>query len=185
MKKNTIKNIKSIDILTNVCMEEDVYKKEFNTYLVIEMERDKLIYNLTHGKDYSFKKNKNIALIQRVTEIHNLYTQDNKQFQSEIDFYELDSIKVYKNAKLINKFNDLERGYKTDIIEFKDINNNKFYISSPTNKLYIRDNIYDVEQNKKEKTHVIYETGLNINLDFNIFKNKRIDFLKIFFEFTG
>ena len=56
MKKNTIKNIKSIDILTNVCMEEDVYKKEFNTYLVIEMEKDKLIYNLTHGKDYSFKK---------------------------------------------------------------------------------------------------------------------------------
>ena len=183
MKKNIIKNIESIDILTNVCMDNDVYKKEFYTYLVIEMKDNRLIYNITHDKDYSFNKNKNIAFIQGISEIHNLYKQEKTQYQSELEFYELESIKLYKNSKIKNNFNDLESSYSTDLIEFKDIKNNKFYISPPTNKIYIRDNLYEISKKYNQKIDIIYEKGLNINLDFNMFKNKRMDFLKLFFEF--
>lgn len=183
MKKNIIKNIKSIDILTNVCMKEDIYKKEFYTYLVIEMKDNCLIYNITHGKDYSFKKNKSIAFIKGITEVHNLYKQEEIQYQSEIEFYELESIKLYKNTRLVNKHNNQDYTYKTDIIEFKDIKNNKFYISAPSNKIYLRENMYEVEQKNIKNIYTIYEKGLNKNIDFKIFKNKRIDFLKLFFEF--
>lgn len=182
MKKNTIKNVESINILTNVCLNKNITKKIFNTFLVIEMKDDVLIYNLNIGKDYSFIKEKNIAIIKGQTEIFNLYKQDKTQYQSELDFYELKSIKLYKNSKLKNKYNDKIVDIRVDYIEFTDIKNNTFYISHNINAIYLRDNLYEIVRSNKQKVYTIFEKDTNVNINMKIFKNRTIDILKLFFD---
>lgn len=184
MEKNKIKEIQSIYIMTNVCLNRDITKRNFNTFLVIEMKDNRLIYNINTGKDYSFIKDKNIAIIKGQTEILNLYKQDKKQYQSELEFYELKSIKLYKNSKLKNKYNDRTVDCRVDYIEFKDLKNNTFYISHNINTIYLRDNLYEIIKKNNQVVHTIYEKQTNINLDMKIFKNKTIDILKLFFDFN-
>lgn len=179
-----IKRIKSIDIFTNVCLNKDIKKKEFYTFLIVSMENDSLVYNLNNGKDYSKLKQKNIAIIDGLTVKRNLYKFDNRQYQAEMDFSELQSIQLYKNARLINKYNEYSPNYSMDLIEFKDSNNNTFFISHHLNKIFIRNNIFDIKNKNKCKCYTIFKKNANNNLDFKILDSIKFNILKLFFDFV-
>ena len=168
MNKNKLKNIERIDILTDSCIWKDINEKELYNCLVIAMKNNKqLIYNLNKSIDYSFESNKRIYIQEDITNIYNFYESDVNAYY-ELDFYELESIKLYKNIRL-KKIDNNDLSCKTNLIEFKDINNNKFYISYLSNEIFISEKDYQVIRQKNTKTHNIYIKDSNIELDFSIF----------------
>lgn len=172
MQNNKVKNIERIDILTNVCINKDIPKKEFYTCLVVAMENNKqLVYNLTNGLDYSFERYKKLSIQEDKIIIYNFYESEFREEDYEIEFYELESIKLLKNIKL-KKINTNKLSLKTNLIEFKDIKNNKFYISYLTNELYINKNNYEIIN--KNNTHIynLYQKNNYIEIDFKIFEKE-------------
>ena len=136
MNKNKLKNIERIDILNDSCIWKDINEKELYNCLVIAMKNNKqLIYNLNKGIDYSFEFNKRIYIQEDITNIYNFYESDVNAYY-ELDFYELESIKLYKNIRLKNIDNN-DLSCKTNLIEFKDIKNNRFYILYLTNEIFL------------------------------------------------
>ena len=183
MDKNIIKQIKNISVLFNVCLNKDVKKKKFFTFITIETDDNILIYDCSNGIDYSNIDEKNVAIIQELSKIYTLYSHEEDDYQSEIEFGPLDTIKIYKNAKLENLYSGLKSNFKRDIIEFKDIYDNKLFISHHLNEIDMRNNSYKISDEYAKEPITIFEKNKSININPKIFKNKLFDLSKLFFDY--
>lgn len=167
MKK--IENINKIVLLNNVCLNKDIHNKKFYKFITIETNNDVYICDLTNGIDYSniSREDKNIALFIDLTEIYALYNYNESSYQSEIEFENIESIILHIKATLKNEFNGLILKRKVDIIEFKDKNDNKFFLLPKASELYMRNKIYGIIDGKKEI--IIFDKDKKIDFDIKIF----------------
>lgn len=70
----------------------------------------------------------------------------------------------------------------SDYIEFKDLNNNTFYIDILFNIIYKRNNIY-IKNNNKSKELLLFKENIKLNYTNKIFTNKKFNIMKLFFNF--
>ena len=157
MKRN-MNHVEEVAFLSNVCLNKDVKKKEFYNFLVINTEDDIFIYDLSNGIDYSNYKDKQIAFIKEMSDVNVLYEVKDNHYQEELEIGPMDTIKIYKKAKIVNLFNNEKTDSKKGIIEFKDIYDNKIFLSYYTNEIYMRNNHYDIDS-YKGKPLILFENG--------------------------
>ena len=164
MKK--IENINKIVLLNNVCLNRDIHNKKFYKFITIETNNDVYICDLTNGIDYSniSREDKNIALLIDLTEIYALYNYNESSYQSEIEFENIESIILHIKATLKNEFNGSILKRKVDIIEFKDKNDNKFFLLPKASELYMRNKIYGIKDSKKKIPLFIKDEKIDLDM---------------------
>lgn len=152
-RTKNINTIKNISILKNVKNERSA---KITDLLVVEDKNGiVLLYDITHNVDYSFDYRKNISVFKGKTKMETFYIFNDEDYQESIKFGYAKSIKLYKNVKLINKHSN-ELIIVSEFLEFEDVLLNKFFVDVKNNKIYIRDNAYELEISSRKKEKIIF-----------------------------
>lgn len=138
-----------------------------------------IILDITNGIDMSNNDNLQITKTNNTKE-KVLYTCNNND-EENIDICNIKSVTLHKNVDIYNKLTDEEID-SSDYIEFKDLNNNTFYIDILFNIIYKRNNIY-IKNNNKSKELLLFKENIKLNYTNKIFTNKKFNIMKLFFYF--
>lgn len=138
-----------------------------------------LILDITNGIDMSNNDNLQITKTNNTKE-KVLYTCNDSD-EENIDICNIKSVTLHKNVDIYNKLTDEEID-SSDYIEFKDLNNNTFYIDILFNIIYKRNNIY-IKNNNKSKELLLFKENIKLNYTNKIFTNKKFNIMKLFFNF--
>lgn len=151
-----IKNIRKIYLVMNARFYRR-RKSAIDSFIVVENEKNIImLYDLTTGEDFSFEFVKKIEMNDN-TKIVQLYDYKN-DYQVNLDISYMDNISFYKEAILINSFNDFEVS-KSDFLVFNDRCKNKIILDLKNNKIYMRQNNYKlVSINKTKKVYEFHKS---------------------------
>lgn len=138
-----------------------------------------IILDITNGIDMSNNDNLQITKTNNTKE-KVLYTCNDSD-EENIDICNIKSVTLHKNVDIYNKLTDEEID-SSDYIEFKDLNNNTFYIDILFNIIYKRNNIY-IKNNNKSKELLLFKENIKLNYTNKIFTNKKFNIMKLFFNF--
>lgn len=138
-----------------------------------------IILDITNGIDMSNNDNLQITKTNNTKE-KVLYTCNDSD-EENIDICNIKSVTLYKNVDIYNKLTNEEID-SSDYIEFKDLNNNTFYIDILFNIIYKRNNIY-IKNNNKSKELLLFKENIKLNYTNKIFTNKKFNIMKLFFYF--
>lgn len=75
------------------------------------------------------------------------------------------------NKNKLKNIDNKDLSCKTNLIEFKDIKNNRFYILYLTNEIFLDKDKYEIKKYKNTTIYNIYIKDSNIELDFSIFNS--------------
>lgn len=137
-----------------------------------------IILDITNGIDMLNNDNLQITKTNNTRE-KVLYTCNDSD-EENIDICNIKSVTLHKNVDIYNKLTDEEID-SSDYIEFKDLNNNTFYIDILFNIIYKRNNIY-IKNNNKSK-ELLFKENIKLNYTNKIFTNKKFNIMKLFFNF--
>lgn len=138
-----------------------------------------IILDITNSIDMSNNDNLQITKTNNTKE-KVLYTCNDSD-EENIDICNIKSVTLHKNVDIYNKLTDEEID-SSDYIEFKDLNNNTFYIDILFNIIYKRNNIY-IKNNNKSKELLLFKENIKLNYTNKIFTNKKFNIMKLFFNF--
>lgn len=138
-----------------------------------------IILDITNGIDMSNNDNLQITKTNNTKE-KVLYTCNDSD-EENIDICNIKSVTLHKNVDIYNKLTNEEID-SSDYIEFKDLNNNTFYIDILFNIIYKRNNIY-IKNNNKSKELLLFKENIKLNYTNKIFTNKKFNIMKLFFNF--
>ena len=138
-----------------------------------------IILDITNGLDMSNNDNLQITKTNNTKE-KVLYTCNDSD-EENIDICNIKSVTLHKNVDIYNKLTNEEID-SSDYIEFKDLNNNTFYIDILFNIIYKRNNIY-IKNNNKSKELLLFKENIKLNYTNKIFTNKKFNIMKLFFNF--
>ena len=189
-KYEELKNrTKSVSNVRKVLYIQDAYlgrrsaSKDLFSFIVVETKDGiSLMYNITTGEDHSFDFNREIHIIEGTTKIVTLYKYKENEFQGKLDIGYMESIKLYQYAEFINVYTDNEYN-PSYYIEFKDRKGTCFYVDVLFNKLYFRENCYELIVDDAVEIIDLYEYHKGHEVNPKVFKNRLIEFSKIFFEY--
>lgn len=139
-----------------------------------------IILDITNGIDMSNNDNLQITKTNNTKE-KVLYTCNDSD-EENIDICNIKSVTLHKNVDIYNKLTDEEID-SSDYIEFKDLNNNTFYIDILFNIIYKRNNIYIKNNNKSKELLLLFKENIKLNYTNKIFTNKKFNIMKLFFNF--
>ena len=150
--------------------------------LVLDVnQKSIIILDITNGIDMSNYDNLHIIMDNNITKEKVLYTCNNDNTEEDINICNIKSVIFHKNVDIHNKLTNEEID-SSDYIEFKDLNNNSFYIDILFNKIYKRNNIY-IKNNNKSKELLLFKENTKLNYTDKIFINKKFNIMKLFFNF--
>lgn len=138
-----------------------------------------IILDITNGIDMSNNDNLQITKTNNTKE-KVLYTCNDSD-EENIDICNIKSVTLHKNVDIYNKLTNEEID-SSDHIEFKDLNNNTFYIDILFNIIYKRNNIY-IKNKNKSKELLLFKENIKLNYTNKIFTNKKFNIMKLFFNF--
>lgn len=138
-----------------------------------------IILDITNGIDMSNNDNLHITKTKNTKE-KVLYTCNNSD-EENIDICNIKNVTLHKNVDIYNKLTNEEID-SSDYIEFKDLNNNTFYIDILFNIIYKRNNIY-IKNNNNSKELLLFKENIKLNYTNKIFINKKFNIMKLFFNF--
>lgn len=176
---NNIKYInKKINKVTKLSFIKNIMSYG-NTLILDVNQMPRIILDITNGIDMSNNDNLQITKTNNTKE-KVLYTCNDSD-EENIDICNIKSVTLYKNVDIYNKLTDEEID-SSDYIEFKDLNNNTFYIDILFNIIYKRNNIY-IKNNNKSKELLLFKENIKLNYTNKIFTNKKFNIMKLFFNF--
>lgn len=150
--------------------------------LVLDVnQKSIIILDITNGIDMSNYDNLHITMDNNITKEKVIYTCNNDNTEEDINICNIKSVTLHKNVDIYNKLTNEEID-SSDYIEFKDLNNNSFYIDILFNKIYKRNNIY-IKNNNKSKELLLFKENTKLNYTDKIFINKKFNIIKLFFDF--
>lgn len=167
-----VRDIKKIIFIKDAYLGRRYFSKQFNSFVVVE---DKagicLMYNVTTGEDHSFDFNREIHIIEDVSEIVTLYDYNSNDFQSKMDIGYMNSICLYEDIILKNVYTGISYD-KSSYIEFRDKQENVFYVDILLNKLYFRNNCYDLVDKESYEPIVLFEDRRSTEINMWVLNNK-------------
>lgn len=123
--------------------------------LVVEVNNEPfIILDISYGLSISTLDMITNELKNNKSRNFTIYGIDDNDFQSDIKFGEIKKVQLYRKAELENKING-KTLCKSDIIEFTDYNDKKFYVDYINNDIYKRENLYKI--NKHGKIITVFE----------------------------
>lgn len=179
---NNIKYInKKINKVTKLSFIKNImsYGNTIDVLILDVNQVPHLILDITNGIDMSNNDNLQITKTNNTKE-KVLYTCNDSD-EENIDICNIKSVTLHKNVDIYNKLTDEEID-SSDYIEFKDLNNNTFYIDILFNIIYKRNNIY-IKNNNKSKELLLFKENIKLNYTNKIFTNKKFNIMKLFFNF--
>lgn len=138
-----------------------------------------IILDITNGIDMS--NNDNLQITKTNNTKEKILYACNDIDEENIDICNIKSVTLHKNVDIYNKLTNEEID-SSDYIEFKDLNNNTFYIDILFNIIYKRNNIY-IKNNNKSKELLLFKENIKLNYTNKIFTNKKFNIMKLFFNF--
>lgn len=175
----TIYDITNITIVRNAYLENPY--RRCDLIMVYDNYETAIMLNITEGVEYLLGAAEE-AYPDKQTKEEVLYTLNPYDDYEYFEFGETVKVTRYKNATLINTFN----GYpiiKSDFLEFKDDNDNTFYLDYRNNEISCRNGYIGIEKNDKTQVKTIFEKGKKCILKRNDFKNIKSDILNKFLNF--
>lgn len=179
---NNIKYInKKINKVTKLSFIKNImsYGNTIDVLILDVNQVPHIILDITNGIDMSNNDNLQITKTNNTKE-KVLYTCNNNN-EETIDICNIKSVTLHKNVDIYNKLTNEEID-SSDYIEFKDLNNNTFYIDILFNIIYKRNNIY-IKNNNKSKELLLFKENIKLNYTNKIFTNKKFNIMKLFFNF--
>lgn len=179
---NNIKYInKKINKVTKLSFIKNImsYGNTIDVLILDVNQMPYIILDITNGIDMSNNDNLQITKTNNTKE-KVLYTCNDSD-EENIDICNIKSVTLYKNVDIYNKLTNEEID-SSDYIEFKDLNNNTFYIDILFNIIYKRNNIY-IKNNNKSKELLLFKENIKLNYTNKIFTNKKFNIIKLFFYF--
>lgn len=179
---NNIKYInKKINKVTKLSFIKNImsYGNTIDVLILDVNQMPYIILDITNGIDMSNNDNLQITKTNNTKE-KVLYTCNDSD-EENIDICNIKSVTLYKNVDIYNKLTNEEID-SSDYIEFKDLNNNTFYIDILFNIIYKRNNIY-IKNNNKSKELLLFKENIKLNYTNKIFTNKKFNIMKLFFYF--
>lgn len=179
---NNIKYInKKINKVTKLSFIKNImsYGNTIDVLILDVNQVPHIILDITNGIDISNNDNLQITKTNNTKE-KVLYTCNDSD-EENIDICNIKSVTLHKNVDIYNKLTDEEID-SSDYIEFKDLNNNTFYIDILFNIIYKRNNIY-IKNNNKSKELLLFKENIKLNYTNKIFTNKKFNIMKLFFNF--
>jgi len=179
---NNIKYInKKINKVTKLSFIKNImsYGNTIDVLILDVNQMSYIILDITNGIDMSNNDNLQITKTNNTKE-KVLYTCNDSD-EENIDICNIKSVTLHKNVDIYNKLTDEEID-SSDYIEFKDLNNNTFYIDILFNIIYKRNNIY-IKNNNKSKELLLFKENIKLNYTNKIFTNKKFNIMKLFFNF--
>lgn len=179
---NNIKYInKKINKVTKLSFIKNImsYSNTIDVLILDVNQVPHIILDITNGIDMSNNDNLQITKTNNTKE-KVLYTCNDSD-EENIDICNIKSVTLHKNVDIYNKLTDEEID-SSDYIEFKDLNNNTFYIDILFNIIYKRNNIY-IKNNNKSKELLLFKENIKLNYTNKIFTNKKFNIMKLFFNF--
>ena len=138
-----------------------------------------IILDITNGIDMS--NNDNLQITKTNNTKEKILYACNDSDKENIEICNIKSVTLHKNVDIYNKLTNEEID-SSDYIEFKDLNNNTFYIDILFNIIYKRNNIY-IKNNNKSKELLLFKENIKLNYTNKIFTNKKFNIMKLFFYF--
>lgn len=179
---NNIKYInKKINKVTKLSFIKNItsYGNTIDVLILDVNQMPRIILDITNGIDMSNNDNLQITKTNNTKE-KILYTCNDSD-EENIDICNIKSVTLHKNVDIYNKLTNEEID-SSDYIEFKDLNNNTFYIDILFNIIYKRNNIY-IKNNNKSKELLLFKENIKLNYTNKIFTNKKFNIMKLFFNF--
>ncbi len=179
---NNIKYInKKINKVTKLSFIKNItsYGNTIDVLILDVNQMPRIILDITNGIDMSNNDNLQITKTNNTKE-KVLYTCNDSD-EENIDICNIKSVTLHKNVDIYNRLTDEEID-SSDYIEFKDLNNNTFYIDILFNIIYKRNNIY-IKNNNKSKELLLFKENIKLNYTNKIFTNKKFNIMKLFFNF--
>lgn len=179
---NNIKYInKKINKVTKLSFIKNImsYGNTIDVLIIDVNQMPYIILDITNGIDMSNNDNLQITKTNNTKE-KVLYTCNDND-EETIDICNIKSVTLHKNVDIYNKLTNEEID-SSDYIEFKDLNNNTFYIDILFNIIYKRNNIY-IKNNNKSKELLLFKENIKLNYTNKIFTNKKFNIMKLFFNF--
>lgn len=179
---NNIKYInKKINKVTKLSFIKNImsYGNTIDVLILDVNQMSYIILDITNGIDMSNNDNLQITKTNNTKE-KVLYTCNDSD-EENIDICNIKSVTLHKNVDIYNKLTDEEID-SSDYIEFKDLNNNTFYIDILFNIIYKRNNIY-IKNNNKSKELLLFKENIKLNYTNKIFTNKKFNIMKLFVNF--
>lgn len=179
---NNIKYInKKINKVTKLSFIKNItsYGNTIDVLILDVNQMPYIILDITNGLDMSNNDNLQITKTNNTKE-KVLYTCNDSD-EENIDICNIKSVTLHKNVDIYNKLTNEEID-SSDYIEFKDLNNNTFYIDILFNIIYKRNNIY-IKNNNKSKELLLFKENIKLNYTNKIFTNKKFNIMKLFFNF--
>lgn len=179
---NNIKYInKKINKVTKLSFIKNImsYGNTIDVLILDVNQMPYIILDITNGIDMSNNDNLQITKTNNTKE-KVLYTCNDSD-EENIDICNIKSVTLHKNVDIYNKLTNEEID-SSDYIEFKDLNNNTFYIDILFNIIYKRNNIY-IKNNNKSKELLLFKENIKLNYTNKIFINKKFNTMKLFFNF--
>lgn len=179
---NNIKYInKKINKVTKFSFIKNItsYGNTIDVLILDVNQMSYIILDITNGIDMSNNDNLQITKTNNTKE-KILYTCNDSD-EENIDICNIKSVTSHKNVDIYNKLTNEEID-SSDYIEFKDLNNNTFYIDILFNIIYKRNNIY-IKNNNKSKELLLFKENIKLNYTNKIFTNKKFNIMKLFFNF--
>lgn len=179
---NNIKYInKKINKVTKLSFIKNItsYGNTIDVLILDVNQMPYIILDITNGIDMSNNDNLQITKTNNTKE-KVLYTCNDSD-EENIDICNIKSVTLHKKVDIYNKLTDEEID-SSDYIEFKDLNNNTFYIDILFNIIYKRNNIY-IKNNNKSKELLLFKENIKLNYTNKIFTNKKFNIMKLFFNF--
>ena len=179
---NNIKCInKKINKVTKLSFIKNImsYGNTIDVLILDVNQVPRIILDITNGIDMSNNDNLQITKTNNTKE-KVLYTCNDSD-EENIDICNIKSVTLHKNVDIYNKLTNEEID-SSNYIEFKDLNNNTFYIDILFNIIYKRNNIY-IKNNNKSKELLLFKENIKLNYTNKIFTNKKFNIMKLFFNF--
>ena len=179
---NNIKYInKKINKVTKLSFIKNImsYGNTIDVLILDVNQMPYIILDITNGIDMSNNDNLQITKTNNTKE-KVLYTCNDSD-EENIDICNIKSVTLHKNVDIYNKLTNEEID-SSDYVEFKDLNNNTFYIDILFNIIYKRNNIY-IKNNNKSKELLLFKENIKLNYTNKIFTNKKFNIMKLFFNF--
>lgn len=182
-RTKNVSNVRKVVYIQDAYLGKSIASRELYSFIVVETKDGiSLMYNITTGEDHSFDFNREIHIIEGTTKIVTLYEYKDSCFQGVLDIGYMESIKLYQYAELLNVYtnNEYNGSY---YIEFKDRKGTCFYVDVLFNRLYFRENCYELIIDDVVDVVDLYEYGKEHEVNPKVFKNRLVEFSKIFFEY--
>lgn len=179
---NNIKYInKKINKVTKLSFIKNItsYGNTIDVLILDVNQMPYIILDITNGIDMS--NNDNLQITKTNNTKEKILYACNDSDEENIDICNIKSVTLHKNVDIYNKLTNEEID-SSDYIEFKDLNNNTFYIDILFNIIYKRNNVY-IKNNNKSKELLLFKENIKLNYTNKIFTNKKFNIMKLFFNF--